>query len=60
MVYAELGRYGEAVKWQQAAIGEARSQRRVHGYLDYLEKNLQRYKQGKPCRTAWTDFYDGE
>ncbi|MFQ5709360.1 MAG: tetratricopeptide repeat protein, partial [bacterium] len=57
MAYAELGRYAEAIQWQETAIEAARNQGKAD-YLAYLRINLQYYKQGNPCRTPWASFYD--
>ena len=50
MVYAELGRYDEAMTWQRRAIAaaqQARQTARVQG----LAANLARYEQGRPSRS---------
>ncbi|MFQ5863682.1 MAG: tetratricopeptide repeat protein [bacterium] len=57
MAYAELGRFAEAIHWQEAAIETARTQSKTD-YLDHLKHNLLRYQQGKPSRTPWARFYD--
>ena len=50
MVYAEVGRYDEAVTWQRRAIAAARQAGqapRARG----LAANLARYEQGRPSRS---------
>jgi tetratricopeptide (TPR) repeat protein len=49
MAYAETGRYDKAIESQDAAIGMAFSTGRVDS-LPRLERNLARYRDGKPCR----------
>lgn len=50
MVYAELGRYGEAMTWQRRAIAAA--QRAGQGArVQGLAANLARYEQGRPSRS---------
>ena len=55
MAYAELGRYEEAVAWQNEALQMA-EQRGHAAYLAHLKANLRRYQFGTPCRTPWPDF----
>jgi tetratricopeptide (TPR) repeat protein len=57
MAYAELGRFAEAIQWQETAIEGARTKYNTD-YLDHLRNTLLRYKQGKPSRTPWGPFYD--
>jgi tetratricopeptide (TPR) repeat protein len=54
MALAEVGQYAEAVKWQHAAIDEARKS----GFPDLvprMEERLALYERGRPCRTPWGD-----
>ena len=53
MAYAELGRFDEAVRTQEAAIRAAEQQDMKAGLVEYLRDNLRRYEEGKPCRTPW-------
>jgi tetratricopeptide (TPR) repeat protein len=54
MVMAELGRFDEAVRWQERAIASA-----MAGSQDALAARLRdsltRYRQRQPCRTPWRD-----
>ena len=52
MALAEVGRYGEAAKWQREAIAGAR-QAGLADLLPRMEDNLRRYERGEPCRTPW-------
>lgn len=52
MAYAEVGRFPEAVRYQEEVI-RAAEQRVPESMLDYLKSNLRRYEQGKPVRTPW-------
>jgi tetratricopeptide (TPR) repeat protein len=54
MALAELGRFEEAVKWQENAIQEARQSGQPQ-LAERLNDNLQRYMQHVPCRTPWRD-----
>ena len=55
MAQAELGRFDEAVSWQNQAI-RAVEQMGHAAYLAHLNENLRRYQQGTPCRTPWPEF----
>ncbi|MFQ5570730.1 MAG: tetratricopeptide repeat protein, partial [Rhodothermales bacterium] len=57
MAYAELGRYTEAIRWQETAVEAARA-RGETAYVEHLNRALQHYRQGRPSRTPWTSFYD--
>lgn len=50
MVFAELGRYDEAVTWQQRAIGAAQQAGQAPRVRS-LAANLARYRQGRPSRS---------
>lgn len=52
MAYAELGRYAEAIRFQQAAIDVAEQWGGFY-LLPRLNANLERYQQSKPARLAW-------
>ena len=52
MAAAELGRFDEAVRWQQAAI-EAAVAAAQHDTAARMEENLSLYRGGRPCRTPW-------
>ncbi len=52
MAYAELGRFPEAIRYQREVIRAAEGEVPA-SLLDYLQSNLRRYEQGKPCRTPW-------
>jgi tetratricopeptide (TPR) repeat protein len=54
MVLAELGRFGEAVDWQQRAISAAASAGQV-AVAGRMQENLARYRSQRPCRTPWHD-----
>ena len=50
MAYAEVGRYDEAVTWQQRAIGAAQQAGQAPR-AQSLAANLARYRQGRPSRS---------
>ncbi len=50
MAYAEVGRYDEAVVWQQRAIGAAQQAGQAPRARS-LAANLARYEQGRPSRS---------
>ncbi len=50
MAYAEVGRYDEAVTWQQRAIGAAQQAGQAPRVRS-LAANLARYRQGRPSRS---------
>ena len=52
MALAELGRYTEAVEWQQAAIGAAQTAN-DRGAADRMRETLALYVRRRPCRTPW-------
>ena len=54
MALAEVGRFDEAVKWQQEAIAGARESKR-DDLAGRLSVNLRLYENRQPCRTPWTD-----
>jgi tetratricopeptide (TPR) repeat protein len=55
MAHAELGRFDDAVTWQNQAV-RAVENLRHEAYLAHLRENLDRYRQRLPCRTPWPDF----
>ena len=52
MAFAELGRFEEAVLAQERAIEIAR-EGGEEAFAEKLQKNLEIYKAGKPCREPW-------
>jgi hypothetical protein len=54
MVYAEVGRYEEAVSQQSKAIEMAYMMNRL-ALVPRLEQMLARYKNGQPCRIPFAD-----
>ena len=52
MAAAELGRFDEAVRWQQDAI-EAAVAAAQHDSAARMQENLALYRSGRPCRTPW-------
>jgi tetratricopeptide (TPR) repeat protein len=54
MALAEVGQYGEAVRWQQDAIDTATKTGFTY-LLPRLIGNLRLYEHGQPCRTPWGD-----
>lgn len=52
MVFAEVGQYGEAARWQRDAIAGAQQTGRVD-LLPRLTTNLKAYERGQPCRAPW-------
>ena len=54
MVYAEVGRYEDAVSQQNSAVNVAYMMNRVD-LLPRLEQMLARYKDGQPCRIPLAD-----
>lgn len=54
MALAELGRFGDAIAWQQRAIASA-ARAGQSALAARLRDNLSRYRQGQPCRTPWRD-----
>ena len=57
MIYAELGRFDEAIQWQETAIARAQGQA---AYLAHLTTVLQHYRERHPSRTPWVSLYDDE
>jgi hypothetical protein len=54
MALAEVGRFDEAVRWQQDTIAAA--SRDDRGDLaSKLTVNLRRYQARQPCRVPWTE-----
>jgi tetratricopeptide (TPR) repeat protein len=53
MALAEIGRFDEAVKWQQDAIASASGADRGD-LATRLTVNLRRYQARQPCRVPWT------
>lgn len=54
MALAELGRFGEAVEWQRAAMAGAAAAGQA-GASQRMAANLALYRLGRPCRTPWRD-----
>ncbi len=54
MVYAELGRYEEAITEQNKVIIAAYAAGRFD-LLPRLDEMLTRYRKGQPCRVPWSD-----
>jgi tetratricopeptide (TPR) repeat protein len=54
MVFAELGRFDEAVDAQQRAIGAARQSGQA-ALAARIQDNLDLYRRRQPCRTPWRD-----
>ncbi|MDX1630419.1 MAG: tetratricopeptide repeat protein [Thermoanaerobaculia bacterium] len=52
MALAELGRFDEAVAWQERAIQEARRMGREEA-LPTLTRRLRRFEAGEPIRAPW-------
>jgi tetratricopeptide (TPR) repeat protein len=52
MAMAEIGRFDEAIAWQERAIATA-TRREESALAAHLRGNLARYRQGQPCRTPW-------
>ena len=55
MAHAELGQFEEAISWQNQAL-QAVEQIGHEPYLAHLRQNLDRYRQGTPCRAPWPEF----
>ena len=53
MALAELGRYPEAVEWQQRLLDQARTSNAGADVLEPLEARLVDYERGRPIREAW-------
>ena len=54
MALAEVGRFDEAIEWQQGAVKAAAEARRSDA-LPVLRRNLSLYEQRRPCRRPWED-----
>ena len=54
MVMAELGRFEEAVRWQERALASAASAGQ-DALAARLQDTLDGYRQRQPCRTPWRD-----
>lgn len=54
MTMAELGRFDEAMEWQQGAMASAREAGRPD-LAERLTPNLRLYEQRRPSRTPWAD-----
>ena len=54
MAMAELGRFAEAIEWQNLAMGVAADAARTD-VVRGMAANLARYQQSEPCRTPWRD-----
>ncbi|HXH24660.1 MAG TPA: tetratricopeptide repeat protein [Vicinamibacterales bacterium] len=54
MVMAELGRFDEAIAWQERAIAAA-ARAGQPALAARLQDNLTRYRRRQPCRTPWRD-----
>jgi tetratricopeptide (TPR) repeat protein len=53
MALAELGRFEEAIGWQQRVLVAGRQQGADESYLQLLRRRLDAYKRGEPCRAPW-------
>ena len=53
MTLAELGRYEEAIRWQETAI-EAAVGAGARDAVLVMQDNLARYRRGEPCRMPWS------
>ena len=51
MAAAEVGRFDDAVRWQESAIDQARTA--PAGAIAHMRDVLSGYKRGVPCRTPW-------
>jgi tetratricopeptide (TPR) repeat protein len=51
MAAAEVGRFDEAVRWQESAIEQARTA--PAGAIAHMREVLAGYRRGVPCRTPW-------
>jgi tetratricopeptide (TPR) repeat protein len=54
MALAEVGRYDEAVQWQQDAVAAATEDKRAD-LVRALSVNLRSYQNRQPCRIPWAD-----
>jgi tetratricopeptide (TPR) repeat protein len=54
MAAAEVGRFDEAVRWQQDAIAAATAAAQ-HDSAARMQENLALYRSSRPCRTPWRD-----
>jgi tetratricopeptide (TPR) repeat protein len=54
MVMAELGRFDEAIRWQERAIAVAAGSGQ-RALASRMQDHLTRYRQGQPCRVPWRD-----
>ncbi len=52
MALAELGRFDEAVRWQEATLRVVRAGG-TRAQLRRVEENLRRYRSRRPCRQPW-------
>ncbi len=52
MAHAELGRFADAVAWQQAALATARASGRRQK-VRLAERRLDLYRRSQPCREPW-------
>jgi tetratricopeptide (TPR) repeat protein len=54
MALAEVGRYGEAARWQREAIARATREGSA-ATAERMRDNLRLYESGSPCRTPWRE-----
>jgi tetratricopeptide (TPR) repeat protein len=54
MVFAEIGQWDRAVRWQRQTIDAAR-QAKQPSLVARLAANLKRYEAHQPCRIPWAD-----
>ena len=50
MALAEQGRFGEAIRWQRAAVRRVEA---AGGGFGWVRRRLSSYERGIPCRTPW-------
>ena len=53
MALAELGRFDEAVSWQERLLEQARADGAPELVVQALEARLGDYARGRPAREAW-------
>lgn len=55
MAYAEVGDFETAIRWQTEAIRLATAEHQT-AWIETLNANLARYRQGEPARTLWPPY----
>lgn len=55
MAYAEAGQFETAIRWQTEAIQMATAERQT-AWLETLNANLARYREGQPSRMLWPPY----